>query len=65
MPRVIECMDYEVDEMKARVAELELALADLYNLCMAKGWGTSPMVREILAARRAIRDDLQNATETT
>ena len=41
----------------ARIDELELALVDLYNLCMAKGWGTSPMVREMLAARRAIRSE--------
>ncbi len=40
-----------------RVAELELALVDLYNLCMAKGWGTAPAVREMLAARRALRGE--------
>jgi hypothetical protein len=57
MARVVECMDYEVDEMKARIEELQLALCDLYNLCMAKGWGTSPMVREMLAARRAIGNE--------
>ena len=42
---------------RKRIAELELALVDLYNLCMAKGWGTSPMVREMLAARRALRNE--------
>jgi hypothetical protein len=45
----------EVDKSAARIAELETALVDLYNFCMAKGWGTS--AREMLAARRAIRSD--------
>jgi hypothetical protein len=47
----------EVDKSAARTVELETALVDLYNLCMARGWGTSPMAREMLAARRAIRSE--------
>ena len=57
--RLVYDLCSEVESAAARTAELETALVDLYNVCMAKGWGTAPMVREMLAARRALRSDVQ------